>query len=308
MGILKMSKKYKLAVLVLILVAAIATAVSYLHGRDIAVLNPKGSIGHSEQRLIITATLLMLIVVIPVFILTFFIAWRYREGNKNATYMPDWDHDFKLEFTWWALPGLIILILSVITWRSSHQLDPFRPIASSKPPITIQVVALQWKWLFIYPAQNIATVNYVQFPAATPINFEITSDAPMNSFWIPSLGGQVYAMAGMRTSMHLMADGTGSYDGVSANLSGRGFAGMKFLATSSTSDEFSSWVASVRHEPKVLNQDTYDQLSKPTENNPVSYYSSQDANLYDNIINKFMMPADIQQSMPVSAAHYGGML
>jgi cytochrome o ubiquinol oxidase subunit 2 len=253
----------------------------------------------------ITATLLMLIVVIPVFVLTAFIAWRYQEGNTKAKYTPDWDHNTILEFTWWALPLLIISILAVVAWRSSHELDPFKPVYAARSPITIQVVALDWKWLFIYPGQNIATVNYVQFPEKTPVNFQITSDAPMNSFWIPSLGGQIYAMSGMSTQLHLIADGVGSYNGVSANISGRGFAGMKFLAVSSTQADFDSWVGSVKQTRNYLGILQYNKLAAPSENNPASYYSSVDTGLYDHILMKFMMPNDELPPLGSHVAHYG---
>lgn len=302
-----MSKKYKLATLVLFFLAGAVTVGTFLHGHDIAVLNPKGLLADRERRLMITATLLMLIVVIPVFILTAVIAWRYREGNVGARYTPDWDHNSKLEFTWWALPLLIISILAVVAWKSSHELDPFKPVYAAKPAITVQVIALDWKWLFIYPEQNIATVNFVQFPARTPINFEITSDAPMNSFWIPSLGGQIYAMSGMRTQLHLMADGVGSYNGVSANISGRGFSGMKFIANSTTQADFDSWVQSVKQTRNHLGAAQYDKLAKPSENNPPAYYSSTDSGLFDHVLMKFMVPANQLPPMDSSVAKHGAM-
>jgi cytochrome o ubiquinol oxidase subunit 2 len=265
----------------------------FWHGRqlpNIAVLNPKGTIATQQRDLIVTSTILMLIVVLPVYLLTFAIVWKYREDNKKSKYNPDWDHQTFLELAWWAIPGIIISILAVITWHSSHVLDPFRPIASSKKPLTIQVVALQWKWLFIYPQQNIASVNYVKFPEQTPVNFEITSDAPMNSFWIPQLAGQVYAMSGMSTNLHLMADGQGTYHGVSANISGKGFAGMKFNAESASQGNFDQWVQSTKQSGKNLSSIEYNELSKPSENNPVSTYSSTDQNLYVSVVRKFMGP------------------
>ena len=302
-----MSGKNKLRMLALIIIATGVAVTVFLHSHNVAILNPQGLIAHKELRLMVTATLLMLIVVIPVFILTFWIAWRYREGNTRAQYSPDWDHNSALEFTWWALPLIIISILAVVAWRSSHELDPFKPVYAAKAPITIQVVALDWKWLFIYPEQSIASVNFVQFPAQTPVDFQITSDAPMNSFWIPSLGGQIYAMAGMRTQLHLIADGNGSYNGVSANISGRGFAGMKFIARSSSPADFDKWVSSVRRSPNHLNQAGYDKLAQPSENNPISYYSSTDAGLFDRTLMKFMMPTGQMMPMDSNVAQYGAM-
>jgi cytochrome o ubiquinol oxidase subunit 2 len=271
------------------------------HGHTIALLEPKGIIALQEHKLMVTATLLMLVVVLPVFALTAWIAWTYRASNTKAKYTPNWDHNSVLEFIWWAVPCSIIFILAIITWNSSHQLDPYKKIASSKPPITIQVVALPWKWLFIYPQQQIATVNYVQFPKDTPIHFVITADAPMNSFWIPQLGGQIYAMPGMSTQLNLMADGVGTYAGSSANLSGEGFAGMKFTARSSTETDFNSWVDQVRTSRNSLNQATYSALAKPSKDSPPTFYSSAQMGLYDTVIMKFMAPSTDMSGMDMSA-------
>jgi cytochrome o ubiquinol oxidase subunit 2 len=284
-----MGKKFAIFTL-LFLVLALLTII-FLNSSNIAVLNPKGLVAIKERDLIITSALLMLIVVIPVFIMTFAFAWKYRASNTKAKYTPDWDHHLAAEFLWWALPCVIIIVLAVVAWRSAHDLDPFKPLESSKKPITIQVVALQWKWLFIYPEQNIATVNLVQFPEQTPVNFEITSDAPMNSFWIPQLGGQVYAMSGMSTKLHLEADLQGSFNGSSANISGRGFAGMKFTAKAVSQADFMEWVHLVKKVPIKLSLDEYNKLAIPSENNPVAYYSSEEQNLYDRVVMKFMTPA-----------------
>ncbi len=283
-----MSRKNKLTLIVGLGVAMLVLATIYLRGHDIAVLSPSGHIGLKEKHLIVLATLLALLVIVPVYILTFFIAWKYREGNKSARYTPDWDHNLALETTWWLIPSAIIVVLSVITWNSSHQLDPFKPIASDVPPITVQVVALQWKWLFIYPDQNIASVNYLQFPVNTPIKFEITADAPMNSFWIPKLGGQIYAMSGMSTELNLEASETGSFRGSSANLSGKGFSGMNFMAKSSSRAEFQRWVNKVYRLPNFLGVDEYNRLAAPSENTPASAYSAAQYGLYDSVVAKYM--------------------
>jgi cytochrome o ubiquinol oxidase subunit 2 len=276
---------------VIAVAAAIITLFAVvLHGHTIAVLNPKGPVARQELDLMITATILMLLIVVPVFILTAWIAWKYRATNTKAKYTPDWDRNKWLEGAWWALPCLIIAVLATITWTSTHALDPYKPLSSSVPQMTIQVVALDWKWLFIYPQQNIATVNFVEFPNQTPVDFQITSDAPMNSFWIPQLGGQIYAMPGMETQMHLMADRSGIYNGSSANISGEGFAGMTFKAKSVTTADFNNWLLSVRKSKSVLSQSTYSSLVKPSSSNPVQYYSTTDPNLYDGIMAKFMAP------------------
>ncbi|MGL4539768.1 MAG: ubiquinol oxidase subunit II [Candidatus Rhabdochlamydia sp.] len=284
-----MKKKYKVLFFILLTLAVIALSVVYLSSINIAVLNPKGTIALKERNLFIIITLIMLIVVIPVFVLTWVISWKYREGNK-AKYTPDWDKHLLSESIWWGLPCAIVLAMGILVWKGSHELDPFKPLESNKKPIRVQVVALQWKWLFIYPEQNIATVNFLQFPEQTPINFEITADAPMNSFWIPELGGQIYAMPGMKTKLHLIANEEGSFKGSSANLSGRGFAGMTFIAKASSQLEFEDWVESIRESSNFLNLREYNRLAEPSENNPVASYVLQKEDLYDWIVRKYMAP------------------
>lgn len=290
-----MNKKYKIAflvVLALVLVGAVALAAIFFSSHSVAILDPKGVIAEKQRNLMVFATLLTLVVVVPVFILTFGIAWRYRAGNQKAQYSPDWDRSRTIETIWWVVPFIIILVLAGATWTSSHELDPYKPLASSTKPIKIQVIALQWKWLFIYPEQHVASVNFMQFPKQTPIDFEITSDAPMNSFWIPQLGGQVYAMTGMSTKLHLMANEAGDYQGSSANISGKGFAGMKFTARASTKAEFDQWVASTKRSQPRLNLNEYKNLAQPSENNPPStfYLPASNQDLYDNVVMKYMMP------------------
>jgi cytochrome o ubiquinol oxidase subunit 2 len=283
-------KKYKLSehkIQVLIGLVAFTLLIGYaFQTSNLTLLNPKGIIALKERNLIITIILLMLAVVIPVFGLTAYIAWNYRDGNKKAKYAPG--HNSKFEAMWWAIPSVVVLVLAVITWKSTHELDPFKQIKSDKKPITIQVVALQWKWLFIYPEQNIATVNFIQFPAQTPVNFELTADAPMNSFWIPQLGGQMYAMAGMSTSLHLMASAPGDFAGSAAEISGRGFAGMRFLARASTQANFDAWVQSVKKSPNTIDLASYNKLSEPSENNQMTYFSSATNDLYHQVMMKFM--------------------
>jgi cytochrome o ubiquinol oxidase subunit II len=292
-----MNKKSTSAFLVLFFLGVVALAAWYLHGTNIAVLNPEGPVALQERNLIMFAALLSLLVVVPVFTLTAVFAWRYREGNTKATYSPELDHSRVAETIWWLIPSALILILSVVAWNSSHQLDPFKPLASTTPPLTVQVVALNWKWLFIYPQQHIATVNFVQFPAQTPVNFEVTADAPMNSFWIPQLGGQIYAMPGMSTQLHLMASQNGSFRGSSANISGQGFSGMNFTAKSSSQADFDQWVQSAQQSPTNLSQDMYTALAKPSENNAAAYYTVDNSGLYDTIINKYMPPTDQMSGM-----------
>jgi cytochrome o ubiquinol oxidase subunit 2 len=262
----------------------------FLSGCNAVVLNPKGSIAAQQYNILLISVVLMLMVVIPVIILSFIFAWRYRENNPKADYQPEWAHSVKLELIWWAIPCMIIAILGVITWKSSHSLDPFKPIErSDKQTLTIQVMALEWKWLFIYPEQNIASVNYLQLPVNVPVKFEITSNGPMNSFLIPQLGGQVYAMAGMKTELNLIADASGDYAGLSANFSGEGFGGMKFIAHVSTQKEFDEWVQRVKLSNHTLTLAAYNELALPSESKPV-YYSSVKKNLFKFVVMRTMMP------------------
>lgn len=257
---------------------------------DMVLMNPKGQIGLEQRSLILTALGLMLIVVIPAVVMAFVFAIKYRASNTKVTYSPNWSHSSKVELVVWTVPILIIIFLATLTWKSTHALDPSKPIASDAKPVTIQVVAMDWKWLFIYPQQGIATVNEIAFPANVPVKFEITSNSVMNSFFIPQLGGQIYAMAGMNATLHLIANEPGSYKGISANFSGRGFSGMKFTAVA-TPDQagFDEWVQKVKASPDTLGtMDAYEQLAAPSEYHPVEYFSSVKPSLYQDVIGKFM--------------------
>jgi cytochrome o ubiquinol oxidase subunit 2 len=291
-----MGKKYKLLIGVILLGIVAVIALVAIKSPDLAVLNSKGTIADQQRGLIVSTVLLSGLVVIPVFALTIGIAWKYREGNTKARYTPDWDHDRLIETIWWAVPTAIILLLGVMTWRSTHALDPYRPIQSEKKPLNVQVVALQWKWLFIYPDQKIASVNHLQIPEKTPVNLQITADAPMNSFWIPQLGGQVYAMSGMNTKLHLMANETGNYRGSSANLSGEGFSAMNFTALSSSQADFEKWTRDAKTSAIDLNESEYKTLSAKSRNNPPMTYWSVDDGLYDKIVSKYMGHGGMHQS------------
>lgn len=278
-------------ILLIIIILALAAIFAVLLSRDnVAVLNPAGDIARKERDLILITVALGAVVVIPVFAMLFTIAWKYRDDNKEATYAPEWDHSRKLEALWWGIPCAIILVLSIITWYSSHALDPYKPLDSKEKPVNVQVVALQWKWLFIYPEEKIATVNFVQFPEDRPVYFQITADAPMNSFWIPKLGGQVYAMNGMSTKLHLIADSIGEYEGSSANISGEGFAGMKFTAKSSSQADYDTWVSETKQGSNHLDMAEYDKLAAPSKNVPPKNYMLMQSDLYDKIVMKYMAP------------------
>lgn len=253
-------------------------------------LAPRGPIAASELHLIGFAVELMLIVIIPTIFMALWFAWRYREKN-NAKYTPEWTHSTALEIVWWSIPCAIILILGTVTWKTTHSLDPFKPLDSQKKPIVVEVISLDWKWLFIYPEYKIATVNYLRIPTDTPINFKITAAAPMNSFIIPQLGGQIYAMTGMTTQLHLIADVPGSYRGFGANYTGVGFAGMEFVADATSQENFTRWVAAIQSAPDKLTLDAFwNQLAPQSTNNPVHYFGSVEPELFDNVIMSYMMP------------------
>jgi cytochrome o ubiquinol oxidase subunit 2 len=253
-------------------------------------LNPQGQIASEQLHLFCFATLIMLIVVIPVFILIFYFSFKYRASNLKAKYRPTWAHNLYFEIIWWGIPFIIIIVLGIVTWTTSHRLSPYRPIVSKTKPVTIQVVALNWKWLFIYPKQHIATVNVIQLPIHTPVRFLITSDAPMNSFIIPQLGGQIYAMTGMQTQLHLMASKNGTYAGLSVNYSGKGFSGMRFKVHVASHKAFEHWVSTVKQSPHHLTLARYQHLRKNSQNNPAAYFSAVMPKLFQHIMNTYNHP------------------
>lgn len=276
-------------------------------GRDIPVLDTKGLIAHQERDLILLTFGLGLFVIIPVFILLFSIAWKYRASNTKAKYEPELEGHRGFEALWWGIPALIIIVLSIITAVSTHALDPYKPIESNVQPVKVQVVAMNWKWLFIYPEEGIATLNHLNIPEDTPIELTLTSDAPMNSFWVPALAGQVYAMAGMSTKLHLMADSVGSHNGVSANISGDGFADMRFKVNSMTSADYKAWVSKSLTSPStaLLTTDSYNKLAENRKDSNEKTYLLMDYSLYDEIIMKYMSSkeSDITTKIPEKAGH-----
>lgn len=274
----------------LLAVAGVAT-VFFTH-HNIPVLQPAGEIGHKERGLIMFTAGISLVVVVPVFIMLGMIAWRYREGNaRRGRYDPKLEGSGKLEAVWWMIPAVMITIIGVITWSSSYALDPFKPLAGAKTE-HIQVVALDWKWLFIYPEERVASVNIAYVPVGTPVEFDITSDTVMTSFWAPQLGGQMYAMPGMVTKLNLRADKPGQYRGVAANISGKGFAEQTFSIGAVQPRLFPESLSAMRAGPSKLTAASYAALAKPgtLPAGAVRYYSSVDPNLYDTIVMKYMMP------------------
>ena len=282
-----MKTKHRAILITSFLLALTALAIIYICRHNITILNPKGSIGMKQRNLIYISSALMLLVVIPVYVMTVIFSIKYREGKKDSKYNPDWEHSYVAEAAWWGVPFVIILILAIITYKSSHELNPFKPLQSDKKPIEIQAIALQWRWLFIYPEQGVASMNYLQFPANTPLNFEITADAPMNSFWIPQLGGQIYAMPAMRSKIHLIADQEGEFWGRSANLSGTGFSGMRFNAVASSEEDFDKWVSKAKSSGNALTFSDYEQLAEPSEDREPMTYRLAHQNLFDQVLMKY---------------------
>jgi cytochrome o ubiquinol oxidase subunit II len=253
--------------------------------------DPKGDIGVQEKHLILLALGLMLLVVVPVILLTLYFAWRYRESNKSATYAPKWAHSTAIEVVVWAIPCVIVAVLGLVIWRTTHSLDPSQPIESQTKPVRVEVVALNWKWLFIYPDYGVASVNQLAIPVNTPITFDITAESLMNSFFIPQLGSQIYAMSGMRTQLNLIADTPGVYAGRSSAFSGPGFSDMHFDTLATSRADFDAWIARARQSPLSLDKATYAALEKPSEKNPVAIYTNVAPGLFDNVVGQYMRSA-----------------
>lgn len=278
---------------------------------DLVIFQPAGEVAQRQRDLLVFALLLSMIIIIPVFALTLFIGIRYRASNYKATFRPNWSHSRTLETIWWGLPILVIIILGVVTWRTTHSLNPYKPLASNKPPLRVQVVALQWRWLFIYPEQGIATINKLEIPTGRTVEFKITSDAPMNSFWIPKLGGQIYAMSGMVTTLHLSADQAGNYTGSSANISGEGFADMNFSVRASSPSEFDDWILATSNlDTPMLSSASYSQLAEPSNDTSAQLFARVDSGLFDGIVSKYMshnksQTAGTESSVPTRATHKG---
>lgn len=261
-----------------------------LGGCNFSVLFPAGDVARQEAHLLVVSTILMLLIIIPVMILTVLFAWRYRAGNAAATYKPDWDHSTGLELVIWSAPLAIIIALGAITWLTTHTLDPYRrldrlapgqPAASAATkPLEVQVVALDWKWLFIYPEQGIATINELALPTNREVRFHLTASSVMNSFYIPTLAGQVYAMPGMETQLHAVLNHPGKFNGFSANYSGAGFSGMNFGVLGLDQGGFDRWVAAQKTAGAQLDRAAYLKVEKPSENVPVMRFASVAPDLF----------------------------
>lgn len=278
--------------------AALALSVT-LGGCGMVVLDPAGDVARQQGNLVMISTALMLVIIVPVMAATGWFAWKYRAGNEAATYKPDWDHSTGLELMIWSAPLLIIICLGALTWVGTHLLDPYRPLARTAPgqaitadtrPLEVQVVALNWKWLFIYPELGVASVNELAVPVDRPLAFRISSSSVMNSFYVPAMAGQIYAMPGMETKLHGVFNQTGNFSGFSANYSGAGFSNMRFTVKSLSDDGFARWAARTRENGSTLDRAAYLVLERPSEKEPVRRYAAVEPALFERVVNLCVEP------------------
>ena len=262
-----------------------------LGGCGTALMTPGGPVGGAEKLILLDSLAIMLAIIVPTILATLAFAFWFRSGNRRAKRLPDWAFSGRLELVIWAIPLLTILFLGGLTWTSSHRLDPARPLASKAPPVEVQVVSLDWKWLFIYPQLGVASVNTLTLPAGTPVHFSLTSASVMDSFFVPRLGSQIYTMNGMTTQLNLQADRPGVYQGLSTHFSGDGFPGMHFAVNAVPPERFAAWVAAARASGPQLTRASYDQLAKQSSNVAPYTYSSAQPGLFEAVVTQSIAPA-----------------
>jgi cytochrome o ubiquinol oxidase subunit 2 len=253
-------------------------------GCNRGVFDPVGPVGNAEKTILINSTAIMLAIIIPTMIATVAFAWWFRRGNTKATYRPDWEYSGAIELVVWGVPILTVMLLAGIAWIGSHKLEPSRPLESDKPPLTVQVVSLDWKWLFIYPDQGVATVNQLVVPAGTPVDYRLTSATVWNVFWVPQMGTMIYTMPRMTTRLNLQADRQGVYDGLSGHFSGDGFPGMQFKTHVVPPQQFAAWAQGARGGGQALDGRAYAELSKPTSYVKPMTYGAVAPGLFDAIV------------------------
>jgi cytochrome o ubiquinol oxidase subunit 2 len=258
--------------------------------RAAGVLDPQGPVGSAERLILLNATGIMLVVVVPVIVLTLGFAWWYRSSNRRATYSPNWSYSGHLELVVWSIPAMVVILLSGVAWTGSHLLDPGRNLAAKTKPLRVEVVSLDWKWLFIYPEQRVATVNELVVPAGTPIEFNLTSASVMNAFFVPQLGTQIYTMPGMTTRLNLLADRPGEYPGLSSHFSGDGFSDMHFIVHAVSSSDFSLWVARTQVDGSTLDAAAYSTLASASSNVPPQQYRNVDPDMFGRIVKTTAQP------------------
>jgi cytochrome o ubiquinol oxidase subunit 2 len=270
------------------LFAALLIGAASLSGCSEGVLDPKGPIAAAEREILFNSLAIMLAIVVPTILATLGIAYWFRSSNRRARYRPDFIYSGRLELLVWSIPAMTVLLVGGVAWIGAHDLDPRKPIASDVEPLRVQVVSLDWKWLFIYPDQGIASVNHLTVPVGTPVSFELTSSGVMNSFFVPQLGSQIYTMAGMVTRLHLQADHEGSYPGLSANYSGEGFADMRFTVDAVPPEAFAQWIDAARSAGPVLDAGSYAALAKPSSAVAPFTYRSVAPDLFNGILGSAM--------------------
>jgi cytochrome o ubiquinol oxidase subunit 2 len=262
---------------------SITTAAMLMASCNEGVLDPHGPVGKAERVILYDSTAIMLAVVIPVIVLTLVFAWWFRARNSHARYRPDWEYSGRIEMIIWSIPALIVLFLGGIAWTGSHDLDPTLPLAESTAPLDIEVISLDWRWLFIYPREGIASLNRLVVPAGVPLRFRLTSTTVMNSFFVPQLGSQIYAMPNMVTRLNLLADKPGTFEGLSAQFSGDGFSDMRFDLVSTEAEDFKAWVNATKRQGGVLDVKTFDELVKPAKAAGAQTYAQVSEGLFDRI-------------------------
>ena len=277
------------------LLTVVLIGAAMLSGCNEGVLDPKGPIATAERQILFNSLGIMLAIVIPTILATLGVAYWFRSSNKRARYLPDFAYSGRIEILVWSIPIMTVLLVGGVAWVGSHDLDPPKAIASAIKPVRVQVVSLDWKWLFIYPDEGIASVNRLTVPVGTPISFELTSSGVMNSFLVPQLGGQIYTMAGMVTRLHLQADHAGTYRGMSANYSGAGFSDMVFSVDAVPTEKFAQWMAATRATGPALDAQSYAALAKPSQAAAPFTYRTVAPNLFNYILSAGMRTADTSQ-------------
>jgi cytochrome o ubiquinol oxidase subunit II len=265
-------------------------ACAVLTGCSYGVLNPQGPVGADEKVILFDATAIMLAVVVPVIVCTLAFAWWFRARNKRAQRRPDWEYSGRIEFVTWSIPAMIVIFLGGIAWIGSHDLDPPKALKSSIKPVEIEVISLDWKWLFIYPQEQVAVVNELVIPVNTPVHFKLTSGSVMNSFFVPQLGSQIYTMAGMTTQLNLLASNTGTYPGLSAQFSGDGFSDMRFDVRAVPEEEYRAWLTSTHASTEHLDAVRYAQLAAPSLHDEPATFGQITAGLFDSIVHNHGAP------------------
>lgn len=280
-------------ILILLLIGFVMLLRYLVRGKNIALFNPQGLIAQQQHSLMMFVVTVLFCLAIPTLTILFFTVWRYRESNPKAKPAPETRRSKYFAVSLWMIPLAALLLLVSVMWPATHRLAPQNAINNGAKPLTIQVISLRWKWLFLYPEQGIATVNFVQLPVDTPVTFEMTADeTPMSSFWVPNLAGQLYTMTGHVNRLNLLASAPGDYPGKTAEINGAGFAGMNFTVRASSTRDFDDWVQSVKQAPNALDGAGYQSLLTPSENNPVALYSAYGPDLYANVIAKYTGPGE----------------